>query len=950
MTDKEAKQGLAARKAQFEARIAKRLNGEEIPAEEIEEQEERSALGRLKTSGKHGKVGSVRVGSVKLGGPGVLQSQPLKLPLKPNNTGGFKVFSDENAPSGIKRSDKASNSIPVKEDYKENHLAAGKWSSGTKGPKAINVPLNKISQHAKPAFAVHEDNVEAGSTVAPHMLNPGESNILSARKLDKEDPTLHCPIALFEPPDPTKRSMYCKDKVYQGATEFSFEELRAVRWRKKEKADLEALAIEKKKQELVEMERRLIERQEEMARQMEEFKKMALINNKPEILVTTPSLSDSRSLQSSSNPDTSTVSTDTKSDSSYKRGYINDSGHLAGSQNQSSITPSPHGHKKPMFHPSPTVNTKEALALMQQLWSTSSEMDPNTSETALAPKAQFQIFSDEESALVSAPTPKFEIFVDKTEEVPKLATRIPFQIFSDDKENAVVEPPKKWKAVDVPVFNFDKETENDENMPPPGFVQPFGQPRAKTGILTPAENVDWMPLDEQEKLLDKDEQMQEESLGIAKPMIGNATMVLPNEDDFYKMSKISSTPFTGRSFVPMEDENTCDVQLFLNNKKDDDSFFMPPPPPTGFVAEGPPLTPLSPIVETSREHYKSSSSSSGADTTHGTTRGDHSKSHWGNTGVSTHFKTADNTAGLGFSLGARTPGNGLLSNCASGYVGDKSSMSSSTTFKQDRAHFDFRQRMGSGNLQDDDQTGMFSDMLAEFKQVIQKPSADENHIETSVHPSFLETKERSEFVEHSLLHQSSNVVFDGKHTLSTLSMTGLGVQEQSIAHLHVNSTCDVLHLTSGPGLDKTEVNHDLPIPGLDLTSAPGLDITGLPFLSRTNLKVSHDFTEPNLDMPAAPVLETTGALSINRTGLRPRLDMTEDGVSLNLTEHMLEEVDERLQINLDFTNYNPFSMEWQDKLLSCLPVPVHQRHGYIKMEDKLPNVRIKSCLTLGEDK
>ena len=232
LTDREAKQGLSARKAQFEARIAKRLKGEEIPAEEIEEQEERSALGRLKAHGKHGKVGSVRVGSVKLGGPGVLKSQPLKQPLKPNNTGGFKVFSDEKALSGIQRVDRsAPHSIPVKEDYKENHMAPGKWSAAGKGPKSVNVPLDKISQHAKPAFSFHEDQVDAGSTITPHILNPGESNILSARKLDKEDPTLHCPIALFEPPDPTKRPMYCKDKVYQGATEFSFEELRAVKWR-----------------------------------------------------------------------------------------------------------------------------------------------------------------------------------------------------------------------------------------------------------------------------------------------------------------------------------------------------------------------------------------------------------------------------------------------------------------------------------------------------------------------------------------------------------------------------------------------------------------------------------------------------------------------------------------------------------------------------------------------
>jgi len=83
------------------------------------------------------------------------------------------------------------------------------------------------------------------------------------------------------------------------------------------------------------------------------------------------------------------------------------------------------------IQPPLTGHTKEALALMQQLWSTSSEMDHNTSEPALAPKHQFQIFSDEEP-LVSAP--KFEIFVDKTEEVPKLPTRIPcLQIFSDEE-------------------------------------------------------------------------------------------------------------------------------------------------------------------------------------------------------------------------------------------------------------------------------------------------------------------------------------------------------------------------------------------------------------------------------------------------------------------------------------------------------------------------------------
>jgi hypothetical protein len=36
-------------------------------------------------------------------------------------------------------------------------------------------------------------------------------NALKPRKLDEDD--FRCPIAVFEPEDPTKRPMYCKNKV-----------------------------------------------------------------------------------------------------------------------------------------------------------------------------------------------------------------------------------------------------------------------------------------------------------------------------------------------------------------------------------------------------------------------------------------------------------------------------------------------------------------------------------------------------------------------------------------------------------------------------------------------------------------------------------------------------------------------------------------------------------------
>ena len=77
-------------------RVAKRLNGEEISQDEIYEQEQRCALGRLRGEGKHGKVGSVRVGTgvVTSSKPGVLRpsTQVDRLALKPSNNAGIDIF------------------------------------------------------------------------------------------------------------------------------------------------------------------------------------------------------------------------------------------------------------------------------------------------------------------------------------------------------------------------------------------------------------------------------------------------------------------------------------------------------------------------------------------------------------------------------------------------------------------------------------------------------------------------------------------------------------------------------------------------------------------------------------------------------------------------------------------------------------------------------------------
>ena len=54
-------------------------------------------------------------------------------------------------------------------------------------------------------------------------------------------------------------------------------------------------------------------------------------------------------------------------------------------------------------------------------------------------------------------------------------------------------------------------------------------------------------------------------------------MFVPSMEDFAKMAQAASTPFSGRGFIPEEDENTCAVDLLFkkptlptNNKKEED--------------------------------------------------------------------------------------------------------------------------------------------------------------------------------------------------------------------------------------------------------------------------------------------------------------------------------------------------------------------------------------------
>ena len=257
---------------QFQARVMKRMvtNSEETNVSQTPlGEEERAVLGSLQGHGKHQKVGSMRIGSAKT------SDQPGSLPLSSHNTVSqqnrhrFTIFQDEqNQDPGLnKPSTTTSNCFPfTNEQNRENDMAAGKWTKSNIGKKSHTVPLDKIN--AVPQFPMHQDEgLEQPTGPTPHKLQPGESNVLSARKVtNDDDDQKNVAIALFEPLDPTKRPMYCKHLVYQGTTEFSFEEIRGAKWRKRR----EEQELKQKQEEMTKMMKQMEEQREAMRKQMEE--------------------------------------------------------------------------------------------------------------------------------------------------------------------------------------------------------------------------------------------------------------------------------------------------------------------------------------------------------------------------------------------------------------------------------------------------------------------------------------------------------------------------------------------------------------------------------------------------------------------------------------------------------------------------------------------------------
>merc|ERR1719319_850201 len=197
----------------------------------------------------------------------------------------------------------------------------------------------------------------------------------------------------------------------------------------------------------------------------------------------------------------------------------------------------------------------------------------------------------------------------------------------------------------------------------------------------------------------------------------------------------------------------------------------------------------------------------------------------------------------------------------------------------------------------EEDTGMFSDMMAEFRvnmvPVKEVHGRQEEKLERSLQASFVDA----------------------------------GVREEEMMAPGLNMTgAPTLNITGAPGLNMT--TGPLPLPTLNMTGAPGLNMTGAQACNMTGT--------PGLFLrTGAPALNMTGAPALNMTGfLSP------------INPDLLVEETANMSLEDDF---HPFNPAVHQRLLTQVSIPPSQRHGYQRISGKLPQIRARSVQKLGDD-
>ncbi|XP_045214958.2 mitotic checkpoint serine/threonine-protein kinase BUB1-like isoform X2 [Mercenaria mercenaria] len=263
-------ENLKHRHEDFQKRVARKMvNGGEDSMDGSQESEgqHRQVLSQLRTMGKRKQAPVSRTGSAIRGSAGVLSGARPKI-VPQVSSGEIQIFCDENQdPASLPPQTGQWTTVPKRDvTNKENEKKAGVWTKQKMGKPSVSVPISAVNSYKQPSFSVHVDENNDQNMRTPAKLPEIGNQVLSSRKEDKTTTSSYL-RTMTSTQDKSERPMYCKDKIYCGAEEYSFEELRAIRWMKRKEREEEERAVEEVRAKLQQERQQLLDEAERVKQQ-----------------------------------------------------------------------------------------------------------------------------------------------------------------------------------------------------------------------------------------------------------------------------------------------------------------------------------------------------------------------------------------------------------------------------------------------------------------------------------------------------------------------------------------------------------------------------------------------------------------------------------------------------------------------------------------------------------
>uniref|UniRef100_A0A914UR37 Uncharacterized protein n=1 Tax=Plectus sambesii TaxID=2011161 RepID=A0A914UR37_9BILA len=236
-----------AAKRQFEERMALRLLQKQGDDDDNHEEETRMFLGGLKGVGRKMEAPVVRASTGPAKGLSGQRSAPSLQTDGNKRPGGFNVFEDKRGEarmSMVPTPGGSRGSLPTKETVKENVRDAGAWNKAqVSGMKRYSSATTGVSSDGATAFDVYQDAGEQQAAASRRQTTSGDPHALQTRKSE-----FYHPLAAFTTTSSSGKQaeipQYDKSKVNSGTTEYSFEELRALKFVPKPRAPSRSSFVE----------------------------------------------------------------------------------------------------------------------------------------------------------------------------------------------------------------------------------------------------------------------------------------------------------------------------------------------------------------------------------------------------------------------------------------------------------------------------------------------------------------------------------------------------------------------------------------------------------------------------------------------------------------------------------------------------------------------------------